>query len=114
MANFTVVRGDNATYKLTFTDGTDPIDITGYTLFFTVKPECDNANDDTSAVIQKTVTSFSDPTGGIGEITLMPADTDVTPGKYKYDFQFKTDTGEIQTIETGFYTIVDDVTKRTT
>lgn len=53
-------RGDTQRYKLTLKDvstGT-PIDLTGATIWFTMKPAI--TDDDTNAVIQKQVTSHTD------------------------------------------------------
>ena len=113
MATLSVYRGDSKTYNLTFTDGGTALDITGYTIFFTVKVIVDDSADDTNAVISKTVTSHTDPTNGITEIVLSPTDTDIDVGTYDYDMQYKTDTGDIVTFEKGNYKILADVTRRT-
>ena len=107
-------RGDSATYRLQFNDGTNPIDITGYTVFFTVKRRNDYTSNDDLALIQKTVTSHTDAANGISDVVLSPVDTAIEVSIYKYDFQFKTPTGDISTVEIGEYEILDDVTKRTT
>jgi hypothetical protein len=62
-------------------------DLTGTTLYFTVKPVVeDDSQDDSTAVIKKTVTSHSDPTNGLSGFTLTDVDTYITPGKYHFDF----------------------------
>ena len=66
-----------------------------------------------NAVISKTVTSHTNPTGGLTEIVLSPTDTDIDVGTYDYDMQYKTDTGDIVTFEKGNYKILADVTRRT-
>ena len=113
MTKLTIYRGDSKTYSLSFTDGTNPINITGYTIFFTVKAVTDNATDDTNALITKTVTSHTDAANGLTSVVLSSTDTDIIVGSHLYDFQYKTDTGEIATIEKGTYQVLEDVTKRT-
>ena len=113
MAELTIYRGDSKTYALNFTDGTNPIDITGYIIFFTVKNKSDDADNDDSALITKTITVHTDPTEGQTQVVLDSTDTTIAIGKYNYDFQFKTDSGAVSTIEKGTYKILDDITKRT-
>lgn len=113
MAKLTIYRGDTKSYQLNFTDSDgDAIDITGYTIFMTVKAKTDIASNDTSASISKTVTSHTNAAGGITTVTLSSTDTDITKGDYKYDFQFKDTSNNITTIQTGIFEVMDDVTKR--
>lgn len=69
------------------------VDITGSTIYFTVKAdEYDSSIDDSTAIISKTVTTHSDPTNGISSIQLTPDDTfyqqgtttPIEPGEYHY------------------------------
>lgn len=114
--NLEIYRGDNKTFTVSFTNNSVPLDITGYTIFFTVK----NQNvvdtsilDTTDALIKKDITSHTDPTGGITEIELVPADTfSLSPGTYSYDIQWKSSAGEIKTIIKGEFNVVSDVTRR--
>ena len=58
-----IKRGDTKTYTLYFVDEDEaPIDITGWTVFFTAKNK--PSDNDASAVISKTITSHSNPTAG--------------------------------------------------
>jgi hypothetical protein len=114
MAKLSSRRGDSITYRLKFTDGSNAVDITGYTIYFTVKNKTDNETDDTLAVITKDVTSHTDALNGITDVILSASDMSIDVGAYKYDFQFKTGAGDISTVSLGEYEIIDDVTKRTT
>ncbi len=101
-----IIRGDTKTWPLTFYSDeakTTPINITGWTIFFTVKEKTDAPNDsaDTSAKIKKDVTSHSDPTHGVTSLTLSPTDTDIEPGTYLYDLQVKKANGDVKTIMMG-------------
>ena len=58
-----VIRRDDCDFELTFKDvDGNVINLTGSTVFFTVKRHVDDDDDD--AVISKTITSFEDPTSG--------------------------------------------------
>ena len=112
MAELIVYRGDSKTYTITFDDGTNPIDITGWTVFFTVKNKNDNSSTDDDALITRTVTSHSDPVNGQTQVILSFDDTDIEPGIYKYDFQTISDTGIRTTYNPDSFIVTDDVTKR--
>lgn len=104
-----IVRGDNHTITVTFSD----TDITGATVFFTVKSAIDAAADDSAASITKDVTSHSDPTNGVTLISLSNSDTNITPGLYYYDIQLKTAGGSIVSVPPRRLEIISDVTRRT-
>lgn len=114
MAKITnVIRGDDHTINLTITDSDGAVDLTGYTVFFTVNDSKEPASD-ASAVIQKDVTSHSSPTTGQTAIQLDPADTaSVTPGTYWYDIQLKDGSGNITSFPKDRFTLVSDITRRT-
>lgn len=115
MTTISITRGDDKSINFAFTDGNSAaIDITGYTLFFTVKEVTDTASDDTAAVISKTVTSHTDAVNGLSSVTITNADSDITPDRYKFDVQLKTDAGSIKTVVKGDFIVSNDVTKRTT
>jgi hypothetical protein len=107
-----IKRGDTWSRLIEFEneDG-NSIDITGWTIFFTVKSEIDDP--DIDAVISKTITVLSNPTAGEAEIELTPTDTAQTIGSYLYDIQVKTAANEIFTVLEGILTITQDVTQRT-
>lgn len=110
-SNISVIRGDDVTLTMTFRDSDgNAIDITGGTVFFTVKKRLSQT--DAQAAIQKEVTSHSDPTNGQTRVALSKTDTDITPGVYKYDFQLRTAGGSIQSSSAGRFTVKRDVTQR--
>jgi len=107
-----IKRGDSWSKTMYFNDENgNNIDITGWTIFLTVKAKADDL--DAAAVISKTITTFSDPTAGIAEISLTPTDTNQVIASYVYDIQVKTNVGEIYTIVEGILTITKDITQRT-
>ena len=107
-----VYRGDNKTYDLTFTDSNNTaIDITGYTVFFTVKKN--KTDTDANAKISKTITSHTNPTTGQTQISLTSTDTDITVRKYYYDIQIKDVSDRITTVVSDTFEIKQDITIRT-
>lgn len=109
----TVIRGDDVALNVAFKDNNAvAIDITGYTVFFTVKDNLTPA-DDAGALISKTITSHSLPLEGRTTINLTNTDTDLPEGIYNYDFQTKDIAGKISSTERGVFVVNLDVTKRT-
>lgn len=108
----TIIRGDDTTINITCLDDNGAaIDITGYTIFFTVKSNINDA--DASAVISKQTSSHTSPTQGRSTITLAHADTDIAEGDYIYDFQLVSGSGAVTSTERNILTVRKDVTIRT-
>jgi hypothetical protein len=107
-----IKRGDDWSRTLYFEDeDSAPIDITGWTLFFTVKANADDL--DAAAIISKTITVFTNPTAGEAGISLSSADTNQAIGSYLFDIQVKTNLNQIVTVLEGILTITKDITIRT-
>jgi hypothetical protein len=67
-------------------DGATKRALTGATVYFTVKPnKWDIDDDDSEALITKNVTSHTDAATGLTAIALTDTQTNVQPGKYWYD-----------------------------
>jgi len=116
-ANFlgtdSIVRGDTKTFNLVFTNTSGvAIDITGYTLFLTLKENITDLDDD--AALKKTIApaDLDNPTTGIQDIAIDAGDTDDMLGDYYYDIQVKTAGDKIYTLLYGTITIVADTTLR--
>lgn len=108
-----VIRRDDVAFEITFKDSDGvAIDITGATVFFTVKKRI--TDPDSEAVISKTITSFTDPTNGLATLQLSNTDTDITPGKYVFDIQLKTVDNKIASSSSANFFVNQDVTIRTT
>ena len=115
--SFRVIRGDTNSLNVTFTNDVDgvrtPIDITGATVFFTVKKVGADDADDSTAVIEKQQTYHTDPTLGKTTIYLDPVDTqDLEPGVYEFDFQLKNADGAITSTIRNSMEILKDITRR--
>jgi hypothetical protein len=87
------------------------IDITGWTIFFTVKTSAEDP--DSAAIISKIINTFSNPIGGEAELSLTPTDTNQEIRSYVFDLQVKTNNNEIYTVLEGLLTITQDVTQNT-
>jgi hypothetical protein len=109
------MRGDIKIYRkddadaisVTITDAGAPVDITGWTFYFTAKTTCNIADD--KATISKTITVHTDPTHGKTAIALSKTDTAVPAGNYVYDLISKNGAGKVQTINQGQLTIIQRV-----
>lgn len=111
--NFQAIRGDTFSLTLTFSTGGVPINITGWTIFFTLKNNIEDA--DADKVITKTVVSHTSPTTGVTTIALTAAETALLAGSYFYDVQYKQADGTtIMTCLEGILTFNKDITLRTT
>ena len=108
--NLEIKQKTSKTYEFTFKQDGSTIDITGWTIFFTLKPTMSTA--DADATIKKTVTTHSNATLGETVVELSAVDTNLTPGSYYYDFKFKTDDGNIGVMFEGRYTISKITTQR--
>ena len=108
--NICRTRGDTAPFTVTVTtDGTTPIDVTGFTFLLTVDP-APNPTDATNNLFQLTGL-ITDGPNGVVQFSLTAGQADQTPAVYFYDVQM-TDTGSIiTTILKGEWEVVQDITK---
>lgn len=109
-----VIRGDDKYYVVNIKDGAGlPIDITGWTIFLTIKDDV-SVNDEDS-IIAKTISEHIDPINGKSKIHLTNAETNHV-GVYYYDVQVKKPNGaedDIFTVLSGEIEFKQDVTQRT-
>lgn len=108
-----IIRRNDYTINVTCKNSDDTaINITGYSVFFTVKR---NVNDtDAEALISKKVTSHTNPTAGLTAVVLTNTDTDIDEGDYVYDFQLVNGSGLVSSSQRDIFTVQQDVTIRTT
>lgn len=106
-----IIRQTDNSIKITFTEDDVAVDITGYTILFTLKKECDINKDDDYALITKEITEHSDPTAGITYLVLDNEDTDIEAGEYFWDLRLIKD-GIITQTQRDTLTIIEGVTKR--
>lgn len=114
--NLVLVRGDTRNITVIITDSDDNReDISTDTFFFTVKSKLEDT--DANAVISIDIGTgdHTDPTNGETQLQIAPADTiNLSPGRYWWDMQRKTASGDLNTYGPGVVEIKSDVTIRTT
>ena len=89
-----------------------PYDITGKTVFFTVKRQAQhNATDDTTYLIKKDIVAHLVPSSGTTTLTLTATDTNVAAGTYVYDCKIFVAGTNLNT-DTGVFIVEDVVTTR--
>ena len=115
--NFTVKRGDSFRQKINVYLDDIPVDITGWTIYFTVKKQ--KIDTDDKAVIKKNITEHIDPTKGESMLLVLPDETKNLLGSYYYDLQIKRPVSQpgqyddIQTPLEGIIIFTEDITIRT-
>lgn len=110
-----VYRGTTYDFSYAHTDTTGAIvPLTGMTVYFTVKAtKYDSDLSDTSALIQKTVTSHDDAANGLTSFTLDDTDTQVDPGKYFFDVIVEDASGHAEPPSLiGTFNVLSKVTNR--
>lgn len=88
------------------------IDLTGATVFFTVKKKSDNVQTDDTAIIKKDITEHINPTEGVTSVKLLPTDTDKPSGEYHYDVKLKRPNDRFDTVGVGKFVIAEVITNR--
>jgi len=109
---FILIRGSTYDEDITVTnkDGT-PYNLTGCTVYFTIKKVEDSLKDDDVAVVQKIITDHVNAVGGISHLSLSESDTTQNPGEYYFDFKIKSPSGSIQNTHRKIVTIEHNVTQ---
>lgn len=108
--DFYMRKGDTAVLNFDFN-----IDITGATLYFTVKKNLSDS--DSAAAIAKVQTTHTDPTEGQTTITITNSDSDIDLGGYYYDCQITLASGAVHTVlpsnasTMGRFNITQEVTQ---
>lgn len=110
--NLKHVKGDTFLRTMRFVDSDqNPIDITGWTVFFTAKDVATEA--DAAAEVTKTVTAHTNAALGQTQILIAASDMAILAGEYFYDIQIKKADGTIYTILRGLLIIDQQFTVRT-
>lgn len=110
MKDIKIKRTNTHVFTLTFKDKStqDPINITGYEIWFTVKKNFDTDQDDSSAIIQKQAV-ITDAPNGQATISLTSGDTTQTPDTYQYDIKY-IENGNVKTLGVAKFIIEPVVT----
>lgn len=106
-------RGNTRPYALTFTDEDgEPIIITDWKLYFTLKKYAWKLDADASVV--KDIIEHTDPTNGKTQFVLTESDTkDLRSGVYVFDIQIKKADDAIVTLLSGTLELLTRITRRT-
>lgn len=93
---FEMTQGEDVTLTLTVTQGGAAYNITGATIAFTMKK--DKSSNKDADVVKTTADAaevdLTDPSNGVAEIYLLPADTTyLEPGLYDFDVRMKVSGG---------------------
>ena len=101
-----LVKSDSKTYTLTIKDDGVAVDISGWSLYFTVKANYEDA--DVDAIITKNVIfpANASSVAGVGYLLLTEDDTDVALGNYKYDMKLISSETSRETFLRGKYNII--------
>lgn len=116
MDKIEIVRGDSAAFDVTFRDAEENlIDLTGGTVFFTVKRRVTDDDDSAVLTVDLVVDDLDDiePESGTIEIALQPEETSELSGVYSYDVQLKDSDGNIASSGNGRFVVSKDITIRT-
>ena len=106
-----LVRGDDWSIKLTITENSLPVNITGYTYWLTLKSDIDSV--DPGQLQISTVATSPNSTSGIVYINVPHASTNITAQTYNYDVQQVNTSSPsiVKTILMGKVKVVKDVTR---
>jgi hypothetical protein len=106
LKTYTIDRGTEYSIGYQHQHNGSSYPLTGCTLYFTLKPvEYDSNLTDTSAVAQRTLTTFTDAANGIAQITLTDTETQLDPAiTYYADIKVEEPgrVGAIKTFEANF------------
>ena len=106
-------RGDSQYFYITVVDdGGNPIDLTGATIYFTMKRNLSDS-DTASGTLQIVVTTHLDPTLGLSLVELSSADSlSVLVGDiyYFYDFVVLLASGDVGTLDNSKVKVLANVT----
>lgn len=113
--NFKIIRGNTQTVNLTVRDASSlPAVAETDTIYFTAKPQYDDDNTDSNAVISKTMNAKEVLNTETGVVTfkLSASELNIVPGKYVYDIVLKQADSDRVTLLEGKLTITPAATLR--
>jgi len=105
--DITLVKNTTKAYELRFKKNGQAYDITGWTVYFTVKEKMKDT--DVNAKIKKDITNHLDAINGKTLIEISVDDTNLTPKNYYYSIDFKDEEGNIDVLYTGRFRIMQPV-----
>jgi len=107
MTKLTVYQSTDKLWNLNFTDSSDnAYDISGSTIYFTVKEEKTDAASDT---ISKSITSHTDAANGESAIALSDTDLDITSKEYYFQIVLEESDGTKTMILDGILEVKENM-----
>ena len=104
-----IKRDNDRNLKVTVTKNGVAVDITGWSVRFTVKKTANLT--DAQAIINVLVTSHENPTGGITNIPINASDTTTEEvGRYVYDIKVRDASNKLHSSDSGIFELVQEVT----
>lgn len=115
-----IYRGDDGSFPFTITDPDTglPVNLTTYTVFFTVKAAKNSTaagSLDTTAVIGPKTNApggHTSPTTGVTTFALSHTETAIAPGTYYYDVEYVSATSVVKTYIVGEFVVRPEVTTK--
>ena len=107
-----VIYGDTPTFTGTVTANGVAVNITGYTIYFTVRdtPDFSDTTDAKAAVA--TTATLTTPASGLFSLALTSAMTSLEPGTYYYNIRIKKGSTLLSS-KNGIYSVLNGSTQRT-
>lgn len=110
--DFTIVRGDTKLLPFKFVDkNKEPINITGYKFYVTVKENLDDPDDEAVYIFDYTCPDNEDSRSGVVVLKIDTANM-LGDKTYYYDIQMKDSANVVRTILMGRLILKKDVTRR--
>lgn len=108
--NHTLVRTKGDTFNLDFTVAIDevPWDFTGWTAKFQVRTA---ANSPTVLLDLSTGSGITMTSSGAVSINASSADMSFSTGRFVYDFELTSPSGDVETLLAGAFILEDEVTR---
>ncbi len=112
--DISVTRGVDVSFSVTFKANDVAVDLTGYTVYFTVRKNQDVTDaDDSEAIISQEYTSIANPATGIVTISLSKTELKQNVGEYFYGIDFKNGSGAVTKGFEGKFNITYNSANRT-
>jgi hypothetical protein len=106
-----LIQGDSKCWRIQIRQNNVNINIAGWILFFTAKPDYTLDDDDATIAVTYVVPNNTDAQNGIAYLRLSSTDTNVEVKTYFYDIKYQST--ERETIACGELNIIPTITKRT-
>lgn len=106
-----IIRRDDTELQFTFKDADEnPVNLTGCTVFFTVKRRKDDTEAEALIAVEEAV--FASPASGVAIIELSRTETDIPAGLYYFDVQLRDSSNKISSSSVGQFRVTEDITIR--